>query len=201
MGRPKSTKYCFMEAPWTPFKTGAKLPYASPHPCCHYGPWHRTVRTDSGMGELCPESTKPHYGGGFSVVLSSLHFLLLKKKKKPKNRKGEKKLLSQKPFNFSFTEEHHLVSPMLEVELIGEKVSVERVWGLEKWSSRKKQHGGKAWVGGQDPRNCIPIFPWMGDAIPLDQEICDGWGHGLAALSTRAVPSPPMETTPHENQR
>lgn len=36
-------------------------------------------------------------------------------------------LLSQKSFNFLFTEKHHLVSPMLEVELIGEKVSVERV--------------------------------------------------------------------------
>lgn len=38
--------------------------------------------------------------------------------------KKKKMLLSQKSFNFLFTEKHHLVSPMLEVELIGEKVSV-----------------------------------------------------------------------------
>lgn len=47
-------------------------------------------------------------------------------------------LLSQESFNFLFTEKHQLVSPLLEVELIGEKVSVERVRGLEKWSPRKK---------------------------------------------------------------
>lgn len=81
------------------------------------------------MGEVLPGGAKPHYGGGFYVVLSPLHFLVLKKKKK---------MLSQKSFNFLFTEKHHLVSPMLEVELIGEKVSVERVCGLEKWSPRKK---------------------------------------------------------------
>lgn len=49
----------------------------------------------------------------------------------------KKMLFSQKSFNFLFTEKHHLVSPMLEVELIGEKVSAERVCGLEKWSLRK----------------------------------------------------------------
>lgn len=65
-------------------------------------------------------------GEGFQLFCH-LSISSYSKKKKPKNRKGEKKLLSQKTFNFSFTEEHHLVSPMLEVELIGEKVSVERV--------------------------------------------------------------------------
>lgn len=36
-------------------------------------------------------------------------------------------LLSQKSFNVLFAEKHHVVRPALEVELIGEKVSVERV--------------------------------------------------------------------------
>lgn len=34
------------------------------------------------MGEVLPGGAKPHYGGGFYVVLSPLHFLVLKKKKK-----------------------------------------------------------------------------------------------------------------------
>jgi hypothetical protein len=54
------------------------------------------------------------------VVMSPLHFLLLKKKKK-------KMLLSEKSFNFLFTEKHQSLNPVLEVELIGEKVSIERI--------------------------------------------------------------------------
>ena len=36
-------------------------------------------------------------------------------------------MLPQKSFNFLFLEKHYSVSPVLEVELIGEKVSMKTV--------------------------------------------------------------------------
>lgn len=88
-------------------------------------------------------------------------------------------LLSQKSFNVLFAEKHHVVRPALEVELIGEKVSVERVWGLEKCSPREKNSG-------QNPGNHIPALLLMDDVILLDEELCEYGGLGLATLSTRA---------------
>lgn len=100
-------------------------------------------------------------------------------------------LLSQESFNFLFTEKHQLVSPLLEVELIGEKVSVERVQSVEKWSPRKKVWGKTGSVGRtpgpQGPQGSCPRTPINGQWDPT--------GPGPQC------PGPPVEKTPRENQR
>ena len=69
------------------------------------------------VGGVCPGAMKPNYEGG-----SSLGGPVSSPSPPP-----EKILLPQKSCNFLFLEKHYSVSPALEVELIGEKVSITTI--------------------------------------------------------------------------
>lgn len=89
--RLKSPKSSFMEAHRCPLKgpyapacvwcPGAEVPCASPHPCCHYGLWHRTIVYPDKveMGEFWPGPPDYIMGAGFQLF-SPFNFLLLFKK-------------------------------------------------------------------------------------------------------------------------
>ena len=93
-----------------------KVPCASPHPGCV--PGHTVAQGNRAkVGGVCPGGMKPNYDRA-----SSLGGPVSSPSPPP-----EKIMLPQKSFNFLFSEKHYSVSPMLEVELIGEKVSIKTV--------------------------------------------------------------------------